>query len=203
MLAWTRSLMKRASRSSSYSSAQMVISSDASAGLAAGIFDRRRPARAKTADTDLQALLADRLDELRLRQRDRRARSSGPTDPPRPSPPQAHSTISRDQRSCTSRSPCRRASRPSPPCALRLPACDAAADRALGDAVAVADLHLGRHLVERHLLGSARRCRTAATGALRAAACRGRRPASDTAALLMSPSRMPPTSRPSRMISFL
>ncbi len=52
MLACTRSLMKRASRSSSYSPAQIVMRSEASAGLLAA--SSTPPASAlKTADTDL------------------------------------------------------------------------------------------------------------------------------------------------------
>ena len=52
MLAWTRSLMKRASRSSSYSPFHTVISSDASAGFAPASTSPL-PSSRKTEDTDL------------------------------------------------------------------------------------------------------------------------------------------------------
>ena len=63
MLPWTRSLMKRASRSSSYSPVQIVMSSDASAGLLRRVLDRRQRAREHRRHR-AQAALADRLDQL-------------------------------------------------------------------------------------------------------------------------------------------
>ena len=83
MLACTRSLMKRASRSSSYSSCQSVLSSDGEAGFAAGIF----LAAGKLVEDRghrLQAAFADRVDRARAWRAERRERSSGPRDRPRP-----------------------------------------------------------------------------------------------------------------------
>ena len=141
MFACTRSLMKRASRSSSYSAPQSVLSSDArpallpGSSLAAGERARRRrrrcAGRARGSPRSARAWRAAR-----------RARSSARRDRPRRASPAGAARGAPAPGACTSRSPCRRASRRTSALRLRQPALDRGHDAALGDAVAVADLRV-------------------------------------------------------------
>ena len=149
MLAWTRSLMKRASRSSSYSPFQTVLSSDASAGLLAG--SSLPPASASnTADTDFRPCSRIAFDELGLAQR-----NAGHVVVDRGILLDLAAAEPLDQladQALAGAAAHAGAGRVHHRLGAALAGRDAGADRRLGDAVAVADLRVGRHLVERDLL---------------------------------------------------
>ena len=103
MLACTRSLMNRASRSSTYSPPHTSRSSDASAGLA---FASSQPpaSAANTSDTERRSAFADRGHQRRACASGCRGRTSRPPGPPRARRRPPSSTMSRPA-PCTSRSP--------------------------------------------------------------------------------------------------
>ena len=133
-----------------------------------------------------------------------RARTSSPTGPPSTAPPAAHSTICADQGLARAAALAGPGRVHHPADAVHAAVARTRTSVALGDAVAVADLRRRRPARPTPCSSaSARRGRTAARRAPRAAAARGRRPGSGTRPCVVSPSRVAPISLSSRMTTRL